>query len=242
MTADPFTLTIDGPVYVAVVGPPASGKSTLATALAAAFAAPIIRPREAIRALLEQEPRLHELYAPINELGWSSDGALGVAIRAAVWRIPGDQQMVVLENLPGDGCQLADLHLWAQRVRGQVLMVHLDTADELLLARGFARRVCQACGRDRSGEPHEPAVASGTDPNRCSNCATILTIRRDDERAILRSRTQRHRRYFRSIRATAEALAIPFVSIDASLPALDVRSRAIAAIAVLSSPVPRKGK
>lgn len=144
MTADPFTLAIDGPVYVAVVGPPASGKSTLASALAAAFAAPIIRPREAIRALFEHEPRLHELYAPINELGWISDGALGVAIRAAVWRVPSDQQMVILENLPGDACQLADLYLWAQRVRGRVLMVHLDTADELLVARGVARRVCQA--------------------------------------------------------------------------------------------------
>ncbi len=242
MTADQLTLAIDGPVYVAVVGPPASGKSTLATALAAVFAAPIIRPRDAIRALLEQEPRLHELYAPINELGWISDGALGVAVRAAVWRVPGDQQIVILENLPGDANQLADLYLWAQRVCGRMLMVHLDTTDELLLARGVARRVCQACERDQPGEPHEPATANGLDPNRCNNCGAPLTTRRDDDYAILQSRTHRHRHYFRSIRATAEALDLPFVSVDAGLPVFDVQSRAVAAVAVLSLPVPRKGR
>src|SRR5829696_57373 len=98
-----------GPVFISIIGPPASGKSTLAARLATSLAAPVLRPRDAIRAALAHEPELHELFVPINELGWVSDGALGLAVRAAVARVPETCRAVVLENLPGDSFQVADI-------------------------------------------------------------------------------------------------------------------------------------
>lgn len=169
--------TAEATIFIGIIGPPASGKSTLAARLSASLGAPIIRPRDAIRAAVINEPQLHELFVPINELGWVSDGALGLAVRAAVARVPDTCRAVVLENLPGDTFQVADIHMAVRQRGGRFIVLHLDSADEVLIARGSGRRVCQTCERDSGGDPHEPAERSTDDDRRCSRCSNVLTIR-----------------------------------------------------------------
>jgi len=173
-----MTLTIDieprppdAIIYVGIIGPPASGKSTLSTRLATALAAPIIRPRDAIRAALTHEPQLHELFVPINELGWVSDGALGLAVRAAVARVPVRCRAVVLENLPGDAVQVADIQLAVRQRHGRLVVLHLDGSDDVLITRGGSRRVCQTCEQDSGRDPHEPAYPSHSNGAACGPVA-----------------------------------------------------------------------
>jgi adenylate kinase family enzyme len=175
-------------------------------------------------------PQLHELFAPINELGWVSDGALGLAVRAAVARIPRTCPAVVLENLPGDVFQVADIYLAVRERGGRLLVIHLDSEDDILITRGSGRRACQTCEHDTSADPHEPAQPSLDDRRLCARCASPLTVRPNDEHVVLRERTTRHRRYTRGVLRTIEALDIPLVRIDATKQESTVEQLALAEI------------
>jgi adenylate kinase family enzyme len=225
-----------GPVFIGIIGPPASGKSTLAARLAETLAAPVLRPRDAIRAALAHEPELHELFVPINELGWVSDGALGLAVRAAVARVPESCRAVVLENLPGDAFQVADIHLAVRQRGARFIVVHLDGSDDVLFARGTSRRVCQACESDSSYDPHEPAITQLGDGNRCGRCGGVLSIRRDDEDTILRDRTVRHRHYARGVLRMIHALGIPLVGVDIAADPASIERRVLEAVELLAQP------
>lgn len=241
MTLTDLGPTADATIFIGIIGPPASGKSTLAASLSIALDAPIIRPRDAIRAAVAHEPQLHELFVPINELGWVSDGALGLAVRAAVARVPDTCRAVVLENLPGDTFQVADIHMAVRQRGGRFVVLHLDSANEVLIARGVGRRVCQTCEADSADEPHEPAQPSAADPRRCGRCGTPLTVRPDDEDGVLRERTIRHRHYARGVLRMVTAFGIPLIGIDAAATPSAVHAAALDAVTLLATPAHHSG-
>ncbi|MBV1854551.1 hypothetical protein [Catellatospora tritici] len=241
-----MTLTDLGPaanatMFIGIIGPPASGKSTLAASLSTALDAPIIRPRDAIRAAVNHEPQLHELFVPINELGWVSDGALGLAVRAAVARVPATCRAVVLENLPGDNFQVADIHMAVRQRGGRFVVLHLESANEVLIARGTGRRVCQTCEADSTADPHDPAQPSTIDPRLCGRCGNPLTVRPDDEDGVLRERTVRHRHYARGVLRMVTALDIPLIGIDAAATPSAVHAAAFDAVTLLATPAHHDG-
>lgn len=211
-------------LFVGVIGPPASGKSTLTARLRLSLHAPVIGPRDAIRSTVESQPRLHGLFTPVNALGWVSDAALGLAVRTAVTRLPHTCELAVLENLPGDDIQVADIHALARQRGGRLLVLHLDGDDDTLLRRGLTRRVCPAC------DAHEPALPSPSSPGHCARCAAPLTTRTDDAQDILSERTTRHRRYARSVLRIIDALGVPLTHIDATADPATAEAIAIRAI------------
>jgi adenylate kinase family enzyme len=193
----------------------------------------IIRPRDAIRSAVSSEPRLHVLFAPINELGWVSDGALGLAVRMAVAHLPVGAHTVILENLPGDAFQVADVEFLARQRGGRLIVLQLDAPDKILVDRGSNRRVCRTCERDHA--PHEPARPAENDRTTCGSCGDTLRLREDDERNILSDRTARHRQYLQGVLKTIEALDIPLIRIDTSTDRSTVESAALDAISPLTS-------
>lgn len=201
-------------LIVGVIGSPGVGKTTLSRALARRPGTTVISPRSAIRAALATRRGLHSLYAPINELGWISDGALGLAVRIALGQAE-SAEMLVLENLPGDAIQVADLWQASQRWEAQAVLLHLTADLDELVRRGTQRRVCAACEKDPDAQPHEPAYRAA-DPAACATCGGRLSVRPDDEPDVLNHRIKRHKQYARAVLSAAESLGIQVVSLDAN--------------------------
>ena len=67
-------------------------------------------------------------------------------------------------------------------------VVHIDVADDVLVERVQARRLCSQCGLDYNLIHHRPAT-----PDRCDVCGGKLVIREDDNPAALRARLSDYR-------------------------------------------------
>jgi adenylate kinase family enzyme len=177
-----------------------------------------------MRQVVESRPALADLFAPVDELGWASDYALAHALRVAIDLAPAGGA-VVLENLPWDALQLLELHHHTTNSGADLVVLLVDSPDDLLLARGARRRVCQACERDPDGLPRRPA--SGAD--RCATCGGHLSTRPDDSVEILAERIRRSRRYLTEITHYASVVGLPVHRLDGTRPP-EVLGRAALAV------------
>ncbi len=227
------------PVLAGVIGPPASGKTTLTRELAVLTRAPVISPRSAIRAARLAHPAATAAFEPVNELGWVSDVALGFALRHTLAAQPAGTSLVLLENLPGDVVQLLDLHLHVSRLDARLVLLVLDADDEVLASRAAGRRVCQTCEQDPTADPHAPAATQRADPARCAGCGQPLTSRTDDATDVLRHRTRRHRAYTEPLLRLAATLGAVVV-LDAHLPTSALVPLALHALGAESAPMPQR--
>ncbi|GIJ49789.1 hypothetical protein Val02_66750 [Virgisporangium aliadipatigenens] len=203
--------------FVALIGPPAVGKSTVAAALAEEVGATTFRLRE-----FAQQSRIAgllaaELFATTDPLGWFPDGTVDALLRAAFLygRFPAEG-VIVLESFPGNAVQLHLLHDIG-RLRGAPLMVvELDAAPEVVMTRARARRVCPTCEPDPTGDPHAPAAADPDAPERCGRCDGALARRCSDRLDVIPARFGRYRHRLDAIRTCATQLDMPYRRIHAS--------------------------
>lgn len=88
-----------GPAFVAVVGPPGGGKSTITGALADRMGAQVFRLREFAYEFRAQSSVDQRLFHTSDPLGWFPEDTVAVLVRAAFLdgRFPA-RPMVVLEN------------------------------------------------------------------------------------------------------------------------------------------------
>ena len=214
-----------GPTLVGIIGPPASGKTTLAASLAAALKAPIVQPRQAIRRYLAQHPQLTPLFPAVNNLGWVPDAAMRLAVRAELDAIPDDVHTALLENLPWQALQLADLHRIAGTNGARLLLLHLYAPGKIISVRAGSRRICRVC--EQPGHPHAPTTAATAAPTPCARCGAKLELRPDDQPDILADRVQVYYRRTAQILPLANTIGIPVLAIDATLPPEQVSQEAI---------------
>lgn len=202
---------------VAVVGPPAAGKSTLTQALIGRYACRVFRLRE-FADLYQQDTPNPTMFATSDPLGWFSDEAVDELLRAALLqgRCAG-QGLVVLEGFPGNGTQLHLLAATARLAGGTLTLIELDVPDDVVSGRAACRRVCAGCDPSRHGGPRHPAVPAAADPGRCGQCAGRLSRRETDEPAVVAARLQRYRTRLPDIRDAATVLGLPYQVIDATM-------------------------
>ena len=162
--------------FVAVVGPPAVGKSTVSRALAAgSLGAQVFRLREFAHECRSHGTADERLFDTRDSLGWFPEETAFLLLQAAF--IQGQfpaRGLVVLENFPGSLTQLLLLKAIADQLRAPLMLIELTADNIVVAARARTRRVCPACEPDLRGDPHRPAHPATHDLNRCDSCGGEL--------------------------------------------------------------------
>jgi len=225
---------------IALVGPPAVGKSTVTASVAGALGAEVFRLRDFGGRFRHDHPYLDDLFAPVDAFGRFGDPAVEVLLTAA-FGPPDLTGRVLLENFPGSVAQLRLLselaaeHGWIFRV------VELAAPDTVVAARSNARRVCAVCEPDPRCDPHRPARGRPGDPEVCSDCGAGLQRRRCDEPDRFAARLHRFRTRLADLRAAAGACGVPHVVIDAAEKPAAVVHAVLAACQPTSLPTSSRG-
>ncbi|MGH3945804.1 MAG: hypothetical protein ACRDRY_04875 [Pseudonocardiaceae bacterium] len=203
--------------FVAVVGPPAVGKSTVTGPLADHVGARVFRLREFAHEFRARSGVDQRLFDTVDPLGWFPEEAVALLLRAAFLyeQFPA-QPMVLLENFPGSLPQLRLLNATAGQLRAPLTIVELTADDGVLEIRVRARRVCPTCEPDPRGDPHRPARPAAEYPDRCVSCGGALALRRGDEPQRFAARLARFRRRIPAIRQAVRALNLPYHVADAT--------------------------
>lgn len=216
-----------GPVVI-LLGPPASGKSTLSEQLEAKRNARLFRLREYVQSLPEAETAALKGTSR-DSLGWLPDDIATQLVHDAISGPfqPGETP-VVFEGYPGNGVQsrhLADLLI---RLDVSATVIHLRADWATALQRAQLRRVCLHCEPTATGQPHKPAQVTTVDT--CARCGNTLLQRQDDSPDRLSSRTQRFTSRLPEIYTALTGHGIPWRTIDSHPPACEVLAVALDAV------------
>jgi adenylate kinase family enzyme len=198
---------------VAVIGPPAVGKTTLTMRLAELPNCQVFRLREHVPEVI-----LAATATSAERLGWIDDVTIALALRAYFELVAagGSVRTVLLDNFPGSGTQVRLLLGVLRRVAPgcAVQAVELTVAWRVREQRVLGRRVCHQCEQDPIRDPRLPAIASQTDPRTCARCGGILHPRRGDAPRLFTLRTQRYEDEVVGIRAAFEEIGIQVARLD----------------------------
>jgi adenylate kinase len=171
-------------VILLLFGPPGCGKGTQSASLAARFDIPAISTGELFRAEVKAGTPLGRKASAIMASGAlvSDDIVNGmVANRIAE---PDCARGFLLDGYPRTVPQ-AEMFAALLRERGlpDPVVIHLDVADSVLVARLTARRQCPQCKRIYNLTSQPPRVAE-----RCDDDGAALLTREDDKEAVIRQR------------------------------------------------------
>jgi adenylate kinase len=199
---------------IAVIGPPAVGKTTLTTRLGEEPGCVVFRLREHVAPEI-----LAAAAANPDRVDWIDDVNVARAVRTYIELINAAEGVhtMLLDNFPGSGSQVRLLVGILGRLspRWAVRAVELVLDERVRQGRVRSRRVCHSCENDPAHDPRLPAVASNTDPRKCSRCGGTLHPRRGDAPRLLRARTARFWHEAPSLRRAFADAGIEVLRIDA---------------------------
>jgi adenylate kinase family enzyme len=203
--------------FVALIGPPGVGKSTVSGRLAAAYGAGVFRLREFARLSRAAGWITPERLLGDNHRGWLPDNIVEALIGEAFLGMRfALRSMVVCEGFPGTAEQVHILRRTAQRLGAALSIVELDASDDVLRARVNTRHGCGTSEPDLEGRPHRHAQPDPQDSDRCPSTGQVLSRRRsDDPRAFSRG-LERYRNRLPGIRAAAQSFGVSYQRIDTS--------------------------
>lgn len=205
---------------IAVVGPPAAGKTTLTTKLGENQGCTVFRLREHVSLSALAAASVNP-----DRVDWIDDLTVARALNVYAEKTvtSNSSHIVLLDNFPGSALQVGLLLSVLGRVAPGcgLAAVELRVAERIRQQRAAGRRVCHACEHDPVHDPRLPATASSSDPWRCARCGGILHPRRGDAPRLFNSRTTRFEAEAPAMRRAFADAGISIAAIDASR-ALDV--------------------
>ena len=165
-------------------GPPGCGKGTQAVYLAGRFHIPAISTGDMFRAEIKAGTILGKTVSEIMGKGGLVSDALVNDIVASRISRPDCANGFLLDGYPRTVPQARVFGaLLGQRGLPDPIVVHLDVADDPLVARLTARRQCPECRHIYNLLSQPPKVAG-----QCDECHAPLLIRDDDSEAVIRRR------------------------------------------------------
>ncbi|MGH8909547.1 MAG: AAA family ATPase [Egibacteraceae bacterium] len=217
LAARPEQATRDRRGFVAVLGPPAVGKSTVSEALADRLGGRVFRLREFAYDYRSQPGVDERLFDTTDALGWFGEQTVAVLLDAAFLHAQfSAPDLIVLENLPGSLPQLQLVDRLARSLGAALAVVELTAPDSAVAARARTRRVCLTCEPDPRRDPHRPASPSTHNPDQCGHCGGQLRRRHGDHPHLFAIRLERFRSRIPTIRREAAALQLPYQAVDAT--------------------------
>jgi adenylate kinase len=212
---------------IAVIGPPAAGKTTLTMQFGRQPGQDVFRLREHV-----PETILAATATSAERLGWIDDVTVAVALRHYVESVIDQDRThtVLFDNFPGSARQVGILLSTVQKLvpKCGVHPVELVAAETTLNRRIRQRRVCHRCEHDPIHDPRLPATPNPADPRRCGRCNNILHPRRGDAPRLLAARMQRYRRAAEGIRAAFADAGITVVRLESNGPPEQIADELIA--------------
>jgi adenylate kinase len=201
---------------IAVIGPPAVGKTTLTTRLGEAPGCTVFRLREHV-----PQTALAVASANPDRVDWIDDLTVTRVLRAYIGRAAGRSACTVLfDNFPGSALQvellLGILSRLAPACGLTVIELHAD--ERTRRQRMQTRRVCHTCEHDPVHDPRLPATPSSSDPWRCARCGGLLHPRRGDAPRLFSARTARFETEAPAVRKALADAGIAIVTTDAARP------------------------
>jgi len=165
-------------------GPPGCGKGTQAVFLAGRFHIPAISTGEMFRAECKAGTELGKTVSEIMAKGGLVSDELVNDIVASRISRPDCANGFLLDGYPRTVPQARVFGaLLNKRGLPDPVVVHLDVADDALVARLTARRQCPECRRIYNLLSQPPRVGG-----QCDDCHAPLLIRDDDSEAVIRRR------------------------------------------------------
>jgi len=220
---------------IAIIGPPAVGKTTLTMQLGQLLGRRVFRLREHV-----PETILAATATSAERLGWIDDLTVTMALRSYLDSVVNDGTVhtVLFDNFPGSGQQV---HIFLSTVRklAPTCLVHPVelVADLAILNRRIRnRRVCHHCERDPIHDPRLPAVPSPADPRRCARCNSILHPRRGDAPRLFSARMRRYRQTAEGIRGAFASAGITVLQLESKKPPEQTASELISLLDTRSTP------
>ena len=221
---------------IAVIGPPAAGKSTLTIRLAQAPGRRVFRLRDHVPV-----PVLAANAADAQRQGWIDDFTVITSIHGYIESVIGEGAIhtLLLDNFPGTGTQVR-LFLSVLRQLNPsctVRAIELLASQTILQRRASTRRVCPYCERDPLCDPRLPAEASLNDPGRCARCDHLLETRRGDEPEAYQARMARYQKLADGVRQAFANAGIDVMQLDSSRPLAQTASEFSQLMATRSTPL-----
>lgn len=198
-------------VIVAVIGPPAAGKSTLTAGLIDGRAR-VFRLREYARDTTPPPVPLQS-----DPLGWLPDDTATALVADALTHGrhgPRPGKLPVLEGYPGNAHQATHLARWTREHNATLGVLELTGDRDTCSARADGRRVCSNCEPD----PRRPARHTQGSPACCRDCGHRLERRRDDAPDVLAARRERFDARIEGIRRALDEHCVPLRRLGAAVP------------------------
>jgi adenylate kinase family enzyme len=202
---------------IAVVGPPAAGKTTLTTKLGENPGCTVFRLREHV-----SPSALAAASVNPDRVDWIDDLTVARILNVYVEKtVSGNSaRTVLLDNFPGSALQVGLLLSVLGRLAPGcgLAAAELQVAERVRRLRAAGRRVCHTCEHDPVHDPRLPATASSSDPWRCARCGGILHPRRGDAPRLFNARTARFETEAPAMRGAFADAGISITAVDASRP------------------------
>jgi adenylate kinase len=221
---------------LAIIGPPAAGKTTLTVWLGKTPGYNVFRLREHVPEIM-----LAATATSAERLGWLDDLTVTRALRGYLETVIqiSTVHTVLLDNFPGSDTQvrlLASL-LGKLAPRSTLYVAELVATPVVLERRVRGRRVCHQCERDPIHDPRLPAEPSPTDSRRCARCNSILHPRRGDAPRLWTARMQRYTTAVIGIRAAFADAGIDVLQVDSDRSPERIASELSLLLATRSTPL-----